>query len=188
MLQINRAIAHLMMVIPFLAIQAASISIFGYGILSFVLTYAVVLFVVILIHELGHAATARMFHWPVLSIAVFPVVYKTRSRKFAFWTAASGDVGGLVTVGAGGLPQTRARRIWLAAGGPIANLALTAVIVPIQLLSISNSGHAALGAVAVTSLFIGLANLLPWRAGNGARSDGSTILSLLMAMYQSRKR
>lgn len=144
------------------------------GLTGFLLA-AVLIFCIILIHELGHAAVAYRVGAEVRSIMVFPFQLDLRPLKFGMARAHKrGDVGGYVLFR---LDSVDARRehILIATAGPVANLASAAIVV--QLLSWLGRGGTAVGALAtafaILSGGIALANLIPFSG-----SDGMTILRL----------
>lgn len=175
-----RGIAYCFLALPNLVVVQAGQGLFGTGpkglTLSFAL-YAITLFVTVLIHEAGHAFAALAFGWRITIFAVFPVAYRPKTGEFEFWVLPSGDLGGMVRVATDGKTRSRHRSIILLAAGPGANFAFSAVAFCLVYLFPEKQG--AFGAMAISSLFVGLGNLLPWRSRNGAKSDGAAIASIL---------
>jgi membrane-associated protease RseP (regulator of RpoE activity) len=172
-----RGIAYIFLVLPSALVMTASQNLFGGSkayFLWFFLLYVAVLWLAIFVHECGHAYAAYRFRWRITRFAVFPVAYRPKTRKLEFWTMPSGDLGGVVQVTDLGWATRSQTRIF-AAAGPIANFLLAAVMLGVTYLL---SGVQDLtGSIAVTSLFLGLGNLVPWRSRKGGKSDGATILS-----------
>lgn len=142
---------------------------------AFLVLYAVALFVVVAVHEGGHALAVRYFGWKVTLFAVFPIAYRTKTKRVEFWTLPSGDLGGMVTFSTGSRIRTPGQTAMLAAAGPLANFALAFVGLVLAYL-FPRSGPVT-GSIAVVSLFVGLGNLLPWQSRGGAKSDGAVLLS-----------
>jgi Zn-dependent protease len=171
-----RAVAYGCLVLPSMLVMSVSQHLFGGGsayFLGFFLLYAVVLWLAIFVHECGHAYAALKFRWRLTRFAVFPIAYRPKTKKLEFWIMPSGDLGGVVQVTDLGW-ATRYQTRLFAAAGPAANFLLAAVALgAIYLLP---SVQDLLGSVFVTSLFLGLGNLIPWKSRKGAKSDGATIL------------
>jgi membrane-associated protease RseP (regulator of RpoE activity) len=177
-----RGIAYCFLALPSVLVLQAGQDLFGSGGGGFVLSvalYAVIIFVTIFVHEAGHAVAALKIGWRVTLFAVFPLAYRTKTRKLEFWVLPSGDLGGMVSVATDGKLRTRRRSIMLSAAGPLANFAFSAIA--FCLIYLLPWAQIVVGSMAVSSLFVGLGNLLPWRARNGMKSDGAAILSELRA-------
>jgi hypothetical protein len=181
-----RGVAYCFLVLPNILVMTASQAIAGFGLwgyLFFAVFYAAVLFLVVLVHEGGHAVAVRLIGWRVVFFAVFPVAYRVKSKKLQFWISPSGDLGGAVGFSTDGKTRTRLRSIMLSAAGPLANFLLTGIAIGI--ISLWPLAQNVFGSIAVTSFFVGLGNLLPWRSKSGAKSDGAAILALIMAQKRA---
>ena len=144
---------------------------------AFLVLYAVALFVVIAVHEAGHALAVRHFGWKVTLFGVFPIAYRTKTKRFELWTLPTGDLGGMVIFSTGSRVPTPAQTAMFAAAGPLANFALAFVGFVLAYL-FPHSGPVT-GGIAVVSLFVGFGNLLPWQSRGGPKSDGAILLSAL---------
>ncbi|HEY7035729.1 MAG TPA: M50 family metallopeptidase [Thermomicrobiales bacterium] len=139
------------------------------------------LILVILVHELGHAAVARIEGLPLRWLAAGPVMidfgHGRRLRRSPF-----GGAGGAVVCELGGLSDQELAGAWcrMSAGGPVASL-LFAVIclgLVVAIPGLPPFVATALQWLGGLSLFGGIANAIPFRAGP-FRSDGCTYLILL---------
>ena len=174
-----RAVAYCFLALPNLVVTTAIYNHFGgdpWRLPLLGLLYGAVIFLTVLVHEAGHALAASIFGWRIALFAVFPLAYRPKSRKLQFWTLPSGDLGGAVALERGGA-RIRSELFWFAAAGPIANFVFSGAAYAVLYMGSSLENLA--GSVAVTSFFVGLGNLLPWRSRNGAKSDGAVILAKL---------
>ncbi|HET7086922.1 MAG TPA: site-2 protease family protein [Rhizomicrobium sp.] len=175
-----RTIAYCLLGLPGLLVmqQGSELSAYGgWGRPFFLLLYAMVLFIVVTVHEGGHALAVRHFGWKITLFAVFPIAYRTKTKRFELWTLPSGDLGGAVTFSTGNRIRTPGQSAVLAAAGPLANLALAFAALALTYL-LPDLGPVT-GGIAVASLFVGLGNLLPWQSRGGAKSDGAVLLSAI---------
>ncbi|HWU95229.1 MAG TPA: M50 family metallopeptidase [Sphingomonas sp.] len=129
---------------------------------------AVLAFVVVLVHELGHAAAAWRFGADVRSIVVFPLELRLRPRKLRTkWKAGKGDLGGYVAYTLDRI-DARRKHLVIAAAGPGANLLLALVAgLAARQLGLTTLAGTLLGALAMLSAGIGLANLVPFKGSDG---------------------
>jgi membrane-associated protease RseP (regulator of RpoE activity) len=125
-----RGIAYCFLLLPNLLVVSVAHAVVGFGpwgnVSAFCL-YAVVLFLVVLVHEAGHATAALIFGWRVTLFAVFPFAYRAKTGRWSFWVAPSGDLGGAVAVSSKGSIRTPFQSMVLYAAGPVANFVLAAV-------------------------------------------------------------
>jgi Zn-dependent protease len=132
-------------------------------------------FVAVLVHELGHAAAARRLGADIHSIVVLPFELRLHPRKLRMkWRAGQGDLGGYVAYT---LDRIAARRkhMAIAAAGPAANLLLAfAAGLLAGTVGLQTLAGTLLGALAMLSMGMGLANLVPFKG-----SDGHQILHRL---------
>ncbi len=146
---------------------------------SVIIAWPIGLWVVVLIHELGHAAAAWMAGWRVAAVAVGPVGFHWLNKEFAFVPRSKRtEFEGFVLP----LPSrpevwTLGREMLISAGGPAANLLFAAILFslwryapePISQESVDLSLVAFSGALG--SLCIGVGALMPAPEGQSA-SDG----------------
>lgn len=137
------------------------------------------------IHELGHAAGARIVGWQVHAIAVRGYVYRIRQRKF------DREIGERDAHTAGWVlstprPDQDWNRAWPAIifAGPLANLLAGAVAVAISI-PLDRTGHALglagfLAGFALCNLTVGIFNLIPFRAPGSKWSDGGKLVAALI--------
>lgn len=88
------------------------------------LTYPILLFLgflVVLIHELGHAWVAYRVGARVMEIVVIPFHYNTTTRRISLSTQYPREVGGFVSLYYG-QEKVGDKRFWVALAGPLANL------------------------------------------------------------------
>lgn len=133
---------------------------------------AILAFVAVLVHELGHAAMAWRLGADIRSIVVLPFELRLRPRELRTkWRAGTGDLGGYVAYTLDRI-DARRKHMLIAAAGPAANwlLALAAGLAAGQL-GLTTLAGTLLGALALLSAGMGLANLVPFKG-----SDGQQIL------------
>lgn len=129
---------------------------------------AVLAFVAVLVHELGHATAARRLGADVHSIVVLPFELRFRPRKLRMkWRAGQGDLGGYVAYTLNRI-EARRKHMAIAAAGPAANLllALGAGLLARQI-GLQTLAGTVLGALAMLSAGMGLANLMPFKGSDG---------------------
>lgn len=128
------------------------------------------MFLVTLVHELGHAAAVVRVGGTIKSIMVFPLQWRVGRRRLGFAKlSGQGDVGGFVSYSLNRINPRRKHMI-VASAGPTANLAAAAVAVMVAQADIFGAVSAMVVAFALLSLGTAVANLLPF-----AGSDGSII-------------
>uniref|UniRef100_UPI0035CBEFA5 metalloprotease n=1 Tax=uncultured Sphingomonas sp. TaxID=158754 RepID=UPI0035CBEFA5 len=147
---------------------------------------AVIMFFIVMIHEIGHAIVARRVGGDVHVIMVFPFQLDLRSRRFGLArTRHNGDVGGYVSYKLDRIGSSR-KHVIIAGAGPFANLASAALVLGAMPSYPRTEAADLLGAVSaafiVLSLGVGFANLLPFDG-----SDGSRILHGLRSPSRSRR-
>jgi len=126
-------------------------------------------FLVILIHELGHAAAAIRLGGRVSRIVVFPFEYKVQQRHFGFSKAMRGhEIGGYVAYALDTIMARRKHKL-IAAAGPAANVLLA---VAAGAIGASAAPNGLLGtlttALAILSFGVALANLVPFKGSDGS--------------------
>jgi Zn-dependent protease len=145
---------------------------------------AVLAFVAVLVHELGHAAAAWRLGADVRSIVVLPFELRLHPRKLRTkWKAGKGDLGGYVTYTLDRI-DARRKHLMIAAAGPGANLLLAFVGgLAAGQLGLTTLAGTLLGALAMLSAGMGLANLVPFKG-----SDGQHILQGFRAGRRAKLR
>jgi hypothetical protein len=139
----------------------------------------------IIVHELGHVAGAKIAGWKVHLFAVGPFLLRTAPLRLSFaGRMIGGDVGGFVLA----LPHPdqnwRDGALPYYAGGIVACLALAAAASGLFLMS-EAAGWSGLFSrwllyVALFSFSIGaVVNAIPWRTEEGSETDGASILDHL---------
>ncbi len=135
-------------------------------------TMLVLMVATIFVHELGHAAGYWLQRGVVKEFAVLIIAYRRHGPTIGWARFLGGDIGGYVIGQFGATGSTPRKRLWVAAGGPLANLVFAAFCFAAASLSTPDSiVHALLAIAGVYSLGTGLINCLPFR-----RSDGTAIL------------
>jgi len=138
---------------------------------------ALLCFVAVLVHELGHAAAAHRLGADIRAIVVLPFEYSMRQRRLRLkWRAGAGDLGGYVSYVLDRI-DARRKHMLIAAAGPVANLLLALLAgTGAALIGGATLPGALLGALAFLSAGMGIANLVPFKG-----SDGHHILQGLRA-------
>jgi Zn-dependent protease len=129
---------------------------------------ALLCFVAVLVHELGHAVAAWRLGAEVRSIVVLPFELRLRpSRLRVKWRAGGGDLGGYVAYTLDRIELGR-KHMLIAAAGPAANLllAVAAGVIAGQL-GVEALAGTLLAALAMLSTGMALANLVPFKGSDG---------------------
>ena len=147
-----------------------------------VLILYLVLWLVILIHELGHVIAGALVNFKFRSLRVGPVIIDYRSRLGWEWKRGKLTTGMAVMV-----PKSDSalwtKKVIFTLGGPLLNLLVGFSVQ--QVLSTAESLWFAVGELfAVLSIMVGFCNFLPGRF-YGQMSDGLTLCILL---FDRRKR
>lgn len=151
----------------------------------FALLYFAVIFAVTAIHELGHAAAARLLQWDVREIAVGVIVYRPPSNSWTWSWDRDGsleheDYAGWVFA----IPKHRNQRgageLLFGAGGAIASALCGIALIAIGTTTNSIETDWARAIVALGGIFVvdAVANLIPSSRGDFAKSDGMRLLEL----------
>ena len=129
---------------------------------------ALLCFVAVLVHELGHAAAAHRLGADVHAIVALPFEYRTKQRRLRLkWRAGRADLGGYVSYTLDRI-DARRKHMAIAVAGPVANLvlALLAGTVSASIGTASIAG-ALFGALSLLSAGMGIANLVPFKGSDG---------------------
>ena len=137
----------------------------------------------VLVHELGHAAAARVVGWRVHLIVVGPLAFAPRRGRFVR-VAGRGrrqDIGGWVNATP---PPGRAWTdgdIPFILGGAIGNLvlAIASVLAALALYEAERRAATGLLGLAAISMVFAVANLVPLRGPGRNRNDGALLIDAL---------
>ncbi len=137
-------------------------------------------FLLVAVHEFGHALVAAMFHWQLSMIAIGPISIKFQPLRVFVGTPVRGSfLAGAVWA----FPKRDAgsRNSWIAmtAGGPLTNIFIGVVAGCFALLIWPSVLAVCIASLGALSLALGLTTLLPYNATAGGRSDGALIWGLL---------
>jgi Zn-dependent protease len=126
-------------------------------------------FVVVLVHELGHAAAAVRLGGRVSRIVVFPFEYRVQRRRFGINKAMRGhEIGGYVTYTLDTIMARRKHKL-IAAAGPAANILLAVVAGAVSSVAEQKTLLGSLTmALAILSFGVALANLVPFKGSDGS--------------------
>ncbi|NIJ18569.1 Zn-dependent protease [Sphingomonas naasensis] len=126
-------------------------------------------FMVVLVHELGHAAAAIRLGGRVSRIAVFPFDYQVARRRLGMSRAMRGhEVGGYVAYTLDTIMARRKHKL-IAAAGPAANILLAVVAGLASSFAEPKTLLATLAAaLAILSFGVALANLVPFKGSDGS--------------------
>ncbi|MFN3969243.1 M50 family metallopeptidase [Flavobacterium sp.] len=153
------------------------------SLLTLVLLFIPIFFIVIAIHEAGHASAGVWVKFEFKTYIVGPLMWEKDTKRWHFkWNKNINTAGGLVICVPVGTENLTKRFSIYAAGGPIASLLFTIItyglysLIPIQ----NNVGilRNILFIMAVLSLIIFISTAIPMRA-NGFSSDGARVMHLL---------
>jgi Zn-dependent protease len=127
----------------------------------------VTVFACVVLHEFGHALTARKFGIPTRDITLYPIGGVARLER---------------------MTERPTEELWIAIAGPAVNIVIAAILFPIAFLvgvkdlaSVSISSF--LGIVALYNLFLACFNMIP-----AFPMDGGRVLRALLAMGVGRLR
>jgi Zn-dependent protease len=135
----------------------------------------------VVVHEAGHAAAARLCGWKVHLISIVGLAYRPATGQFhrtgREWRARSGFV--FATPRDDGAWD----RSWavVVLGGPLANFATAGILYAVmEAVQISPRLTGLMGGIALCSLTMGLANLMPFARGPHRKSDGGHLLDMIL--------
>lgn len=150
---------------------------------SVLLLATLVDFLIVILHEFGHAVTALALGMKLRAFTVGPFQWGVRDGKWQFQFKITGILFGEGATGA--VPSTtdfpRWRSVWVTAAGPLVNLLAGAVALWVAFRLKSGSHLQTSGVLflfAGWSLVIAVANLLPFKTRN-SYSDGASIYQQL---------
>lgn len=133
---------------------------------------AVFLFVMIL-HEAGHVLGARLAGMHPFEVRLGPVRLLRRRRGWRLFRSPAGERGWMAMAFPSPARPLRPQLIAFAAGGPLANLVAAALLGGFAFMA-EGPAMQVLSGIAVSSLCLGLANLMPYLGH--APSDGLLLL------------
>jgi membrane-associated protease RseP (regulator of RpoE activity) len=133
------------------------------------LAFVVILCLVTVVHELGHLFVARLVHVPVrqISVGFGPVLWRWSVGEASFLIFRALPVGMAIGVPGRYTPEGELRRpihydLLIAAGGPLASFAFSAILLILcRFLPLSSLVDVWLIAAAILSTLVALLNLLP---------------------------
>jgi tetratricopeptide (TPR) repeat protein len=131
--------------------------------------------ILILIHELAHAAVGKLVRLRVFGIAVGigRTVWQGRFRDIE-WAVNMVPVAGITAIGARPMPHIRGRIFLVYLAGPTSHILLAlACHFAIQLLPISELAEGLLRVLIFANLFLAVVNLLPRKAAGITGAQGS---------------
>lgn len=136
------------------------------------------------LHECGHALVAHCFRMKLLSFNAGPLRWQKRNGAWTFKLDPEGffNLSGAVRVVPTHPEQPRAHELSMIAAGPLANIVFGTVFLFAVLYGRLPWYTQTWKLVALTASFsfiAALANLLPFRAEDGAYSDGARLLQIL---------
>src|SRR5262245_57818678 len=135
----------------------------------------------IVIHELGHAFVGSIYGMRLTGIAVGPVYLNWESGRVQMTHSRRGHFGGATVFEPSDRLPAEAVVAWrrMILGGPLTNFGLAVVLIWMALTLVSGDGEAEwkLVSLALISVFIGLANLVPISAGLYS-TDGAKYLRM----------
>jgi len=130
-----------------------------------------IIFIVTLAHECGHALAARLAGAEVHAIMVVPFRLRLRPRRFTLaGPAGRGDIGGYVSYTLDRVAAHRKHAL-IAAAGPAANLALAGLVICAGPLFFAGGRgwFGWLGTLASFSVLVAIFNLIPFPGSDGQR-------------------
>ena len=164
--------------------MAASSGTSKLSIIALMLLFIPIFFVVIAIHEAGHAIAGVWMKFNFKTYIVGPFMWEKDLKGWHFkWNKNVNTAGGMVICMPVGIENLTKRFSVYAAGGPIASLLLTLFAYGFySLIPSSNTSieilRNAMYIIAVLSLIIFITTAMPMRA-NGFSSDGARVFRLL---------
>jgi Zn-dependent protease len=153
-----------------------------WGLAFIFVLYLVERWFVVLIHELGHALAAHATGRRIHIIAVWPIAYFVKRRRFdPSPKAGSGDVGGFVLSTSTNADRRRRDEALYALGGVLANFACSAIGFALIIDHlVGRIAEAFIGSFAVLSLVTGIHNLVPIWGPGFLRMDGAFFLDAIL--------
>lgn len=170
---------------------AASSGMSKSSILVLALLFIPIFFMVIAIHEAGHAVAGVWMNFDFKTYIVGPFMWQKEQNKWHFkWNKNVNTAGGMVVCMPLGTENLAKRFSVYASGGPVASLVLMLTAYGFYSLLSSSATTTeifrnALYIMAVLSLIVFITTAFPFRA-NGFSSDGARVLRLLKGGETSR--
>lgn len=126
-------------------------------------------FLVVLVHELGHAAIAVRLGARVSRIVVIPFEYQVERRRLKLSKPTrQHEVGGFVAYRLDTIMARRKHKL-IAAAGPVANILLALAAAGMGVVAGEETLPGSLTtALAILSMGVGLANLVPFKGSDGS--------------------
>ena len=136
-------------------------------------------FVSVMVHEGGHFVAGRLAGLQWMTVTAGPLrLTRLRSGVSVQWFRNDSSIGGLVLMVPGTAPISRTGWAAFVLGGPVANLLFSAALIGVLRVGVTAAWQGPLLLLALVSLFLGVLNLLPFRA-SGFSTDGRNLLDIL---------
>lgn len=151
--------------------------------ISYILQLVLADFVIVLVHEFGHAVTGLALGMKLRAFIVGPFQWRIREGKwkFRFQPGHFFSTGGATAVVPTNPQQSHREQLCMIAAGPFASLLLGLISLWAALSAPGHPWEQAwlfLSCVGTLSLLVGVLNLVPFQSGS-AYSDGAQIYQLL---------
>jgi hypothetical protein len=119
-----------------------------------------VMFLVGVIHEAGHACAAFLLGWPIFEFRVLPFSFQKHSGNWKLQMNWKASPPGMVVANPAAVKFHSKVRLYVLAG-PVANLATAGLLIPFQFRPETTILSSLLALIAMWSLVTGFLNLLP---------------------------
>jgi len=135
----------------------------------YTLVFVLAIFLCVTLHELGHALTAKHFHYYTKDITLLPIGGMARMDE---------------------IPENPKHELWVALAGPAVNIMISALLypliywfgkIPMFLTTLFDSGDAVLYNLLIANLFLAFFNLIP-----AFPMDGGRVLRAVLSFFTSR--
>ncbi len=161
------------------------------GPLLLLLFYFLTVFLVLLIHELGHVAAGLAVGFHFEGVRVGPLMLSKSPHGLKFTLQRISDFDGIAAMGTQQLRKLRQKLAIYTVAGPFANL-LSGLCVWLFLASqlsvtLQHAIRQSLQFFAALSIFVAVVNLIPYRRRNGMFTDGARLLSFVSSRVKTRR-
>jgi hypothetical protein len=150
------------------------------------LSFLVIGFFCVFIHELGHAIGGRLVGYQLETFLVFPFLLAWNQGKRSIRVMKKSELLGFVAFHISDLANFRVRYSVFIAGGPVANLLFAGICVVSHQLISEPVFQEIVGGTAVVSAGLGILNFIPFRSGVHA-TDGSKLWMLAFQPERMRR-
>jgi hypothetical protein len=148
-----------------------------------------VFFVIVTIHEFGHAIAGQLVGFRLQGMTIGPVCVSNEFGRWTFRMRRLQDAFGLTAMSIDRVRRVRVRFAWMVLAGPLANLLTAALALLLDRLAQTdeNSGiHELILLFVVLSAWIGLSSLVPMKSSTYS-SDGRRLQMLLCSPANCRR-